>query len=627
LALGGAALMFAGCSKDIDGFSPEEWDRVKLIEPLATAMPANVYDDREDDDGVARLGQELFYEKDFSEAITVAGPSGNVGDVGKVGCVTCHDATYFTDSRPYSQSHGRNWLAHNTPPMVNLGWNKVALWTGSLDSLMQHGASAFGAAATTLAQAHFLYKKYRDEYNGLFPDSPLDPSLDPMAADAKRFPPTVSAKANAAPDGLFEKMAPEDQWKMHRMRANLGKVFEAHPRKLTTPDSPFALYISGKDRSEASFGMHAKNGLKLFIGKASCIDCHNGPLLSDGEFHNVGVPTSLLPVPGTTTPPLPDRGRIASLTGVIVNPRVQLRVNALLRSRAQDKGEALIEGKFSKDEVPLFSGAGQFSADSDTGLQKIVDMEAKLCLPGELKVDTDATEATCKALFRKPNPAATPPDAGDPRYAVCLEANMDQPICARLQPDATGNMVVTTKFDPTLEGAFRTPQLLNIAKTGPYFHTGEYKTLRDVVWHYNMGGATPGTFAGTKSSRLRPLLLSDAEVDDLVAFLGTLTGKAPDPKWTCNPLIGPPTSATGPQNGCGPAGAGTGGAGGGSAGGGGKGGAAGSAGGSTGNGGGTSAGGGQGGSASGTGGAPSTGGAGGLGGSWSGGLGGEGGAT
>ena len=31
-------------------------------------------------------------------------------------------------------------------------------------------------------------------------------------------------------------------------------------------------------------------GLRLFIGKANCTQCHNGPLLTNNEFHNTGVP-------------------------------------------------------------------------------------------------------------------------------------------------------------------------------------------------------------------------------------------------------------------------------------------------------------------------------------------------
>jgi len=57
--------------------------------------------------------------------------------------------------------------------------------------------------------------------------------------------------------------------------------------------------------------------------------------------------------------------------------------------------------------------------------------------------------------------------------------------------------------------------------------------------HYNQGGAPAGTFAGTKSPRIRPLGLSDGEVDDLVEFLKTLTGDVPDVNWSCDPSLPP----------------------------------------------------------------------------------------
>jgi cytochrome c peroxidase len=82
-------------------------------------------------------------------------------------------------------------------------------------------------------------------------------------------------------------------------------------------------------------------------------------------------------------------------------------------------------------------------------------------------------------------------------------------------------------YDETLEGAFRTASLLNVAETGPYFHGGLVATLEDVVRHYNKGGGEEGTFVGTRSPRLRPLMLSESEIADLVAFLRTLTGVAP----------------------------------------------------------------------------------------------------
>jgi cytochrome c peroxidase len=71
-------------------------------------------------------------------------------------------------------------------------------------------------------------------------------------------------------------------------------------------------------------------------------------------------------------------------------------------------------------------------------------------------------------------------------------------------------------------GQFKTPTLRNVAKTAPYMHDGVYKTLWDVVNHYNFGGATGGPYAGEKSLALAPLLLTDGEMSDLVEFLRAL---------------------------------------------------------------------------------------------------------
>jgi cytochrome c peroxidase len=511
LALGMALAGFAGCGgDDTDGFSSVEWQRINSIKPLSTEMPSNIADDRQSEDALARFGQKLFFEVDVGEAITVAGPSGAVGDVGKVGCVTCHGSKYFVDARPFPQSHGRSWLAHNTPTMVNLGWNEWTLWVGRFDSLSEHGAAALGGSTTPLAQAHYLYKKYKDQYNTLFASTPLDPALDPTAADAARFPVTGGAKSSpAAADGPFEKMTKEDQWMVNTMRGNMGKVFDAYPRKLITKNSAFEKYISGADRTEASFSLKAKNGLKLFIGKASCIDCHNGPLLSDGQFHNVGVPALIALPTGSTTAAAVDKGRGGALPAIFNNPLFLIRTNAMLPML---------------DQVPVYSGAGQFSMNPQVGMDRLVAGDQAACITRS----ADANAATCALLFRAPNPTAATPDPGDPRYQVCLDANAGQQAC--------------TAYDPAFDGTFRTPQLINIAETGPYFHTGEVMSLRDVVQHYNNGGGAPGSFPGTKSQKLRPLLLTDTEMDDLVEFLKSLTGTFTDPSWACNPLIPPPAA-------------------------------------------------------------------------------------
>lgn len=75
--------------------------------------------------------------------------------------------------------------------------------------------------------------------------------------------------------------------------------------------------------------------------------------------------------------------------------------------------------------------------------------------------------------------------------------------------------------DPRHQGAFKTPSLRDVALTAPYMHDGSLPTLRNVVEFYNKGcRPNPGV-----SPQVGPLNLSDDELDALVAFLKTLTGR------------------------------------------------------------------------------------------------------
>jgi cytochrome c peroxidase len=69
-------------------------------------------------------------------------------------------------------------------------------------------------------------------------------------------------------------------------------------------------------------------------------------------------------------------------------------------------------------------------------------------------------------------------------------------------------------------GRFKVPTLRNTELSGPYFHNGGYATLRQVVEFYNRGGDFPGDEV---DSQVRPLGLSDTQLDSLVAFLVSLT--------------------------------------------------------------------------------------------------------
>jgi cytochrome c peroxidase len=539
LALAAVLPVVGGCGgSKMDGFSNEDWNRITAIAPMSEKAPPNPFDAMGEDHAMAKFGQRVFFDKRGAEAITADGPSGKgpiavidattgmpvidpvtmkpkviAGETGKVSCATCHGSTYLVDARTsYPLSHGRAFLSHNTPTMANLGYFSSILWTGRFDSLREHGTGAMGGNSTTLAQIHFIYNNYKDIYNSLFSTGQLDASIE----DTTRFPLTGNAKGAAtvngktvmSADGVLEKMTPADRALVYQFRGNMGVVFEAHPRMLNTPNAPFERYV--RDQDSSAISERAKNGLRLFIGKASCIDCHNGPALTDNQFHNIGVPTSTVFPPGSTTPGTPDRGRAGVMIGGVNNQLMQLRTNDMITDPLA--------------QVPIFGGAGQYSDQKELGRARLEATDAATCTTRSL--DPADIAASCQALFYPGAPAddtKTPPVAAkpaDPRLDTCILANTPTGVC--------------TKYDDSFEGAFRTPMLLNVAQTAPYFHTGEYKTLRDVVIHYNNGGGPTGSFLCTKSTRLRPLGLSDGEIDDLVSFLETLTGDAPAADWMCD---------------------------------------------------------------------------------------------
>jgi len=73
-------------------------------------------------------------------------------------------------------------------------------------------------------------------------------------------------------------------------------------------------------------------------------------------------------------------------------------------------------------------------------------------------------------------------------------------------------------------GEFKVPGLRNVALTAPYMHNGSLATLRDVVKHYSELNEERLHADGERI--LRPLHLTAREIDDLVAFLETLTDTA-----------------------------------------------------------------------------------------------------
>jgi cytochrome c peroxidase len=129
-------------------------------------------------------------------------------------------------------------------------------------------------------------------------------------------------------------------------------------------------------------------------------------------------------------------------------------------------------------------------------------------------------------------------DNGMHNTGIGYRAAFSRPT-ARQIPVAPGKLVSVTgalpnqgndlgRYEVTLNPAdrwkYKTPSLRNVALTAPYMHDGSVKGLQEVVEFYNAGGVANDNL----DPLIRPLGLSANEIDDLVAFLYSLTGSNVD---------------------------------------------------------------------------------------------------
>ena len=91
---------------------------------------------------------------------------------------------------------------------------------------------------------------------------------------------------------------------------------------------------------------------------------------------------------------------------------------------------------------------------------------------------------------------------------------------AAIQTDmsALGRFLITKKEKDI--ASFKTPDIRNVLVTAPYFHDGSQETLWDVIDHYNKGDGLQNPYL---DEDIQPLALTESEIDDLVAFMASLT--------------------------------------------------------------------------------------------------------
>ena len=147
------------------------------------------------------------------------------------------------------------------------------------------------------------------------------------------------------------------------------------------------------------------------------------------------------------------------------------------------------------------SAAAQYPADALRGLRVFIGRGCATCHRGPNFSDGDF------------HPGAPAHDDGgrldDARYLKASRFNL---LGAYNDDGSRANANATRQLalHDGLRGRFRTPTLRNVAVTAPYFHDGQVDRLVDAVQHASLG-----------NDDAQPLLMG--EIDDLVAFLATLT--------------------------------------------------------------------------------------------------------
>lgn len=269
------------------------------LQPLP-ASPSNHY---ANDPQAANLGRALFFDARFS---------GNK----QLSCASCHQPkNAFTDQ--LDRAIGVHKTGRNTPTIIGAAWQNWFYWDGRKDSLWSQALVPFEAADEMASSRTEVVRlvgsdaDYRQQYEkifGRFPVRLLDPAL----------PNKAGPLGDSMMQNNWYRIDTVTQKAINHVYANLGKAVAAYERQLPfTPTRFDAFAVAVKDgdmrRARTLFSANELAGLQLFLdqSKTQCLRCHNGPLLSNRGFHNIGS--------GTFTGKRLDFGRLLGLQAVLLD--------------------------------------------------------------------------------------------------------------------------------------------------------------------------------------------------------------------------------------------------------------------------------------------------------------------
>jgi cytochrome c peroxidase len=277
-------------------WSPEERALLRSLSlgslgPLASD-PSNRY---ADDSVAARLGHQLFFDTRLSST-------------GTVSCASCHMPDQnFQDGLPLGKGVGTT--ARRTMPIAGTAHSPWQFWDGRADSQWEQALGPLESPVEHGGDRTQYAKMIAEQYSAIY-ERVFGPLPDLGGLPAHAGPVADSTRAAA-----WKTIAPERQRAISRVYANIGKAIAAYERRIGFAPSRFDRWVDAElagraHTAENTLSADEVAGLRIFIGKGNCVNCHNGSLFTDNHFHNTGVP-----LPETELPP--DSGRTAGVRNAL----------------------------------------------------------------------------------------------------------------------------------------------------------------------------------------------------------------------------------------------------------------------------------------------------------------------
>ena len=274
IALALCATIASGAAFGRAAWTSEQFDQLRSmslgsLEPVPPDPTNRVADDAR----AADLGKRLFFDTRLSANSSVA-------------CGTCHEPDRdFQDG--IALGRGVGVTTKRTMPIAATSRAPFLFWDGRKDSQWAQALgpleSAVEHGGTRARYAHLVSAHYRTEYEAVFGSMP----------DLSSVPASAGPTSDPSEGAKWASMTDSQRDAVTRVFVNVGKAIAAYERRIEFGPSRFDRYvdaISDSGRGEGIMTNDEIAGLKLFIGKANCTQCHNGPLFTNNEFHNTGVP-------------------------------------------------------------------------------------------------------------------------------------------------------------------------------------------------------------------------------------------------------------------------------------------------------------------------------------------------